>query len=202
MTKIIMLTSAPDSKCLGANHSSIGLIGNVQKGIYDDLIVIPEGKFLRIEKGDDKKEGVLFVGKSGYNHGFLTEIRGRKIPSTLTCGCSDEFRKNGFRDGLHNHEIAGAVLIDSMSDGTKEYRELPAPLPNAVAPAWQATDTAGCEEVAFWAVRLIGQQTAYVVQSGYKGRRDWEVRILKSDGTVETVSRDELLGRVRPAQSI
>lgn len=199
-----MLTAAPDSKCLGANHSSIGLRGTVAtKGIHEDLLVIPEGKFLRIEKGNDLKEGVMFVGKSGYNHGFLTEIRGAKIPSTETCGCSAEFRKNGYRDGLHDHEIPGAILIGTVySDGVREYRELPAPLPNAVAPAWQATDTAGCEEVAFWAVRLIGQQTAYVVQSGYKGRRDWEVRILKSDGTVETVSRDELLGRVRPAQSI
>lgn len=210
---MILLNQCPDSDKLGANHSALGLRGlNLSPGTYDDVVVIPEGKFLRLEHGEDREDGALFVGRSYYNYSFMTKISGQMIPRSVDCGCSKEFieycRKNAYRDEIHDHKIPGTVLVRSTEGfgercATYEYRAAAIELPNAVLAAdWEARDSAGADEVAYWAIRLKGSQTAYVIQSGYKGRRDWNVRILKADGSVEYVSRDELRGRVHRQRAL
>lgn len=204
---IKLLMSSPEEKKLGANHAPLGLCGlKLEPGMHDDIIVVPEGKFLRLKNGEDKEDGVLFVGRSYYNHSFLTQISGPKILSSDKCGCSPKIQQNGQRE-WHDHTISGAIKIDTLygSGGKKDlykYREAALLLPNAAKASWEAGDGAGADEVTFWAVRLKGDQVAYVQQSSYKGRGGWGVRILKADGTVESVPLDELRGRVRPQKSL
>ena len=206
----IMTTESPDVRRLGATHSEIGLNGiELFPGTYDDIIVRPEGNFLRIERGEKEsdKEGVLVIGKSYYNHKFLSEVRGPKVLRSSDCGCSPEFiaecDKKGWRPDMHDHppKKGEGEVIDQLDDHYW-YREMSIPLPNAVKPAWEVRDSAGADAVAFWAVRLVGDQVAYVQQSGYKGRGGWEIRIVRSDGTVKSLHPDELTGKVRPAKAL
>jgi len=174
-----LLTNVETTK-LGLNHPTIGLVGlQLDEGEYHDVVVRPEGDVLRLEHGTDTKEGTLFVGKSYYNHKFLTVIPAQKI------------EPSGWEEkGMTREELA------------KRYNIPLIPLPEATMPLWQVADSAGCAEVAYWAVRLVGNQKAYVQDSGYKGRRDWKVRILSSDGTVETVTIAELRGRLAPQPTL
>lgn len=189
---MINLLCSPTTSKLGANHPEIGIRGDAKPGIHKNLRARPAGNFLYLEQGPPVGGGCLFVGRATWNARFLTEMKRNFVRPDPGCA------KGWVEDPARIAELraAGAEETESTANGSRvRFREPGGPiqLPGAIAsPAWSASDSAGTKEVFYYAVRVKVGHTAYLQSSGYKGRRDWTITVLHSDGVVEKLALDEM----------